>query len=109
VKKGLAKLLGGVKLKLGKGAFEMSRKVKYSPEERLKIVLEGLQGEDSVAEVCRRYGIYPTEYYRYKQLALKGALEGLKANPLRKDREKERLEKEKEKLKRVIVELTLEN
>lgn len=49
------------------------------------------------------------EYYRYKQLALKGALEGLRTNPLRKDREKERLEKEKEKLKRVIVELTLEN
>lgn len=39
----------------------MSRKVKYSPEDRLKIVLEGLQGEDSVAEVCRRYGIYPTQ------------------------------------------------
>jgi len=87
----------------------MSRKVKHSPEERLKIVLEGLKKGSSVAEVCRRYGIYPTEYYRYKELALRGALEGLKANPKKKDREKERLEKDKEKLKRAIVELTLEN
>lgn len=87
----------------------MSRKVKHSPEERLKVVLEGLKKESSVAEVCRRYGIYPTEYYRYKELALKGALEGLKANPKKKDKEKERLEKEKEKLKKAIVELTLEN
>ena len=87
----------------------MNRKVKHTPEERLKIVLEGLQGDDSVAEVCRRYGIYPTEYYRYKGLALKGALEGLKANPKKKDKEGERKDLELEKLKKVIVELTIEN
>jgi len=87
----------------------VKRKVKHTPEERLKIVLEGLQEEDSVAEVCRRYGIYPTEYYRYKALALRGALEGLKANPKRKDKEAEKRGLEVEKLKKVIVELTMEN
>ena len=87
----------------------MNRNVKHTPEERLKIVLEGLKGEDSVAEVCRRYGIYPTEYYRYKGLAMKGALEGLKANPKKKDKEGEKRELELEKLKKVIVELTLDN
>ena len=35
-----------------------SRK-KYSAEEKVRIVLEGLQGEDTIAELCRREGIHP--------------------------------------------------
>ncbi len=37
---------------------------KYSAEEKIRIVLEGLRGEDSVAELCRREGINPNVYYR---------------------------------------------
>ena len=35
---------------------------RYSPEERIRIVLEGLRGEDSIAELCRKEGINPNLY-----------------------------------------------
>ena len=37
----------------------------YSVEEKIRIVLEGLQGEQSVAEICRREGLNPNVYYRW--------------------------------------------
>jgi len=35
----------------------------YSAEEKIRIVLDGLRGEDSIAELCRREGIYQNLYY----------------------------------------------
>jgi transposase len=40
---------------------------KYSAEEKIRIVLEGLRGEESVAELCRREGINPNVYYRWSK------------------------------------------
>jgi transposase len=37
---------------------------KFSTEEKIRIVLDGLRGESSVAELCRREGINPNLYYR---------------------------------------------
>jgi transposase-like protein len=37
---------------------------KFSPEEKIRIVLEGLRGEQSVADLCRREGIASNLYYR---------------------------------------------
>ncbi len=44
---------------------EIRRKTrkKYSAEEKVRIVLEGLRGEFSVAELCRKEGIHPNMYY----------------------------------------------
>ena len=39
----------------------------YSAEEKIRIVLEGLRGEDSIAELCRREGINPNVYYRWSK------------------------------------------
>ena len=39
----------------------------YSVEEKIRIVLEGLRGEDSVAELCRREGINTNVYYRWSK------------------------------------------
>jgi transposase len=39
----------------------------YSAEEKIRIVLEGLQGEISVAEICRREAINPNIYYRWSK------------------------------------------
>ena len=36
----------------------------FSPEEKIRIVLSGLRGEDSIAELCRREGIVQNLYYR---------------------------------------------
>ena len=40
---------------------------KFNAEEKIRIVLEGLRGEISVSEVCRREGIAPTMYYRWSK------------------------------------------
>ena len=40
---------------------------KYSAEEKIRIVLEGLRGEDSIAELCRREGIVQNLYYRWSK------------------------------------------
>ena len=37
----------------------------YSAEEKIRIVLEGLRGEDSIAELCRREGLNTNIYYRW--------------------------------------------
>ena len=39
----------------------------YSAEEKIRIVLEGLRGEDSIAELCRREGINTNVYYRWSK------------------------------------------
>jgi len=36
----------------------------YSSEEKIRIVLDGLRGEDSIAELCRREGISQALYYK---------------------------------------------
>ncbi len=39
----------------------------YSAEDKIRIVLEGLRGEDSIAELCRREGINSNVYYRWSK------------------------------------------
>ena len=48
---------------------EIRRKTrrKYSAEEKIRIVLEGLRGEESVAEICRREGMSPNLYYKWSK------------------------------------------
>jgi len=40
---------------------------KYSAEEKIRIVLEGLRGEESIAVLCRREGIHANLYYNVEQ------------------------------------------
>ena len=40
---------------------------KWNAEEKIRIVLEGLRGEDSIAELCRREGIVQNPYYRWSK------------------------------------------
>jgi len=39
----------------------------YSAEEKIRIVLDGLRGEDSIAELCRREGIVQSLYYKWSK------------------------------------------
>ena len=40
---------------------------KFSTEEKIRIVLDGLRGESSIAELCRQEGINPNLYYRWSK------------------------------------------
>lgn len=76
---------------------------RLSPQEQLRIVLDGLRGDASLSELCRRENIYPSEYYRMKDKVISGAIESLKNNHKKKDAAKERLLKENEKLQDIIL------
>ncbi len=73
------------------------------PKEKLRIVIEGMRAEN-ISELCRQEGIRPTDYYRYKEKVMEGALEALRRNGQKKrDPEKEALKAEQEKLKEIII------
>ena len=46
----------------------------FSAEEKMRIVLEGLRGEDSIAELCRREGIVQNRLSRCKSILKRSAL-----------------------------------
>jgi transposase len=73
------------------------------PDEKLRIVFEGMRAEN-ISELCRREGISPTDYYRYRDKIVEGALEALSRNGRKKrEPEKEALKKELEKLREIII------
>ena len=83
----------------------------YSAEEKIRIVLEGLRGEDSIAELCRREGIAQNLYYRWSKdflVAGKKRLAGDTARAATSD-EVNDLRREAMALKEVVADLTLEN
>ena len=84
---------------------------KYSAEEKIRIVMEGLRGEDSVAELCRREGMSQSLYYAWSKEFLEGAKARLAGDTKREathDEVKE-LKQQNEQLKQVVAELLLKN
>jgi transposase len=84
---------------------------KFSAEEKIRVVLEGLRGEESIAELCRREGIVQNLYYRWSKDFLeagKKRLAGDTARAATSDEVKD-LRRESHALKEVVAELTLEN
>ena len=83
----------------------------YSAEEKIRIVLEGLRGEDSIAELCRKEGINQNLYYRWSKEFLeagKKRLSGDTAREATSDEVKD-LRQEALGLKEVVAELLMEN
>jgi transposase len=84
---------------------------KYSAEEKIRIVLEGLRGEDSIAELCRREGINPNMYYKWSKEFLEAGKARLTGDTKREANSSEvtALRQENVQLKQVVAELVLEN
>jgi transposase len=77
----------------------------FSPEEKMNIILESLQGERPISEICREHGITQSLYYQWRDKFMDGA----KAN-LTHGRKKHNGEHvEVQQLKSIIAELTVEN
>ena len=84
---------------------------RFSAEDKIRIVLDGLRGEDSIAELCRREGIVQNLYYRWSKEFLeagKKRLAGDTARAATSDEVKD-LRRVASALKEVVAELTLEN
>ena len=84
---------------------------KFSTEEKIRIVLDGLRGESSIAELCRREGINPNLYYRWSKDFLEGGKKQLAGNTVREATSDEvtDLRSENRELKEVVAEITLRN
>jgi transposase len=84
---------------------------KFSPEEKIRIVLEGLRGEQSVSELCRREGIAANLYYRWSKDFLEAGKKQLAGDTVREatSDEVKDLRSENRELKEVVAEITLKN
>ena len=84
---------------------------KFNPEEKIRIILEGLKGEDSISAICRREGIAPSLYYKWSKAFLQAGRRRLKGDTLREANSDEvgELRQENEQLKQLVAELSLKN
>ena len=83
----------------------------FSAEDKIRIVLDGLRGEDSIAELCRKEGIAQSLYYTWSKEFMeagKRRLAGDTARAATSDEVKD-LRREASALKEVVADLTLEN
>lgn len=85
----------------------MGKRSQYTSKQKLEIVLEGLRGESSVTEVCRKYGISSGMYYKWRDLFLRRG-EEIFANQGSFASEKAYIDKIRE-MERIIGRVTIEN
>jgi len=83
----------------------------YSAEEKIRIVLDGLRGEESIAELCRQEGISQGLYYKWSKDFMEAGKKRLAGDIVRQasTTEVKELKSEARELKECVAELTLEN
>ena len=84
---------------------------RYSAEEKIRIVLEGIRGEVSIADLCRREGINANMYYRWSKEFLEAGKKRLAGDTAREatSDEVKTLRAEASALKETVAELLMEN
>ncbi len=82
----------------------------YSGEEKIRVVRDGLRGEDSIAELCRREGIAQGLYYKWTKEFMEAGKKRLAGDIVRQANTGEvtSLRREARELKEVVAEQTLE-
>ncbi len=83
---------------------------KYTPEEKIRIVLEGFRREATVNDLCRREGINSANYYSWTKEFMEAGKERLARNTVRDAtrHEIEQLKRENGDLKEIVADLLLE-
>lgn len=81
------------------------KKRNWTNQQKMQIVLEGIKGNLSVAELCNKYELSQSQYYKWRNLLLEGADRVFVPDP---DKEKERMRKKIDRLNQHIGELTVE-
>ena len=95
--------------RLVKDIKRKTRKI-YSAEEKIRVVLDGLRGEMSISELCRREGIAESVYYKWSKDFLEAGKKRLAGDTARAANtdEVKTLRQESRDLKEVVAEQTLE-
>lgn len=83
----------------------------YNAEEKIRIVLEGLRGEISIAELCRKEGIHANVYYKWSKDFLEAGKKRLNGDIIREatSNEVSEIKQENTQLKELVAELSLKN
>jgi transposase len=90
--------------------MNQDRRRKWTAAEKLRIVLAGMQADVDVAELCRREGINPTQYYGWRKQLLSSASKVFdNGRKPKQPGEDARKEAKIQRLERVIAEITTEN
>jgi len=84
---------------------------RFSAEEKIRVVLEGLRGEVPITELCRTEGIQPSVYYKWSKAFLDAGKNGLTRDTKRDATtvEVRRLKEENDALKKAVAETVLDN
>jgi transposase len=83
---------------------------KYTPEEKIRIVLEGFRREVAVSDLCRREGIKPSAYYAWTKEFMEAGKERLTRDAVRDATRQEinEIKRENTELKSLVADLSLE-
>ena len=83
---------------------------RYTPEEKIRIVLEGFRREVTVSDLCRREGIKPHSYYSWAKEFMEAGRERLTRESVREAtrHEIQTLRRENDELKQLVADLSLE-
>ena len=83
----------------------------FGAEDKIRIVLQGLRGEESIAEICRREGLHQNLYYRWSKDFLEAGKKRLNGDTVREagSDEVKSLRSESAQLKEALAEALLEN
>ena len=87
----------------------MTKRRTFSGREKFEIVLEGMQSERGIAEVCRRHGISTTMYYLWRDQLMSNADQVFTNKKKKGETREAELEREVGRLRDVIAEITAEN
>jgi transposase len=90
----------------------MNERRRFSPEEKMRIMLEGLSGTIEISELCWKYDITTTIFYNWKEKLLENSATVFNDKRERKpatERKTEELQQEVSRLKDTIAEITTEN
>ncbi len=84
---------------------------RFSPEDKIRIVIEGLRGEDSIAAICRHESIHPNQYYKWSKDFMEAGRRRLQGDTVREANTNEVTEMRQEngQLKELVAELLLKN
>jgi len=82
------------------------KKRKWTSQEKLRIVLEGLSGQIEITKLCAKYQIAQTQYYQWRDHLLKHGHQAFETKNITK--KEQHLEYEVQKLKKIIGDLTVE-
>jgi len=91
---------------------DLKRKTRksYSSEEKIRIIIEGMRGETTIAELCRKEGISQGNYYKWSKDFMEAGKKRLNGDTMREanSSEVQELKSENVDLKELVAELSLE-